>query len=137
MIDYTTNGETLESLEAYKREADLTEAFQKAGMSESLAKAAAVGITCDSPDLLKRAVDRHLAYEWEKRKHELETQEKQKKEHERQQKQPGEQMNSQDLKALELEVMQSMGILPDQDNQEPDLFMQGFTADLNTPFRRR
>lgn len=126
MIDYTTNGETLESLEAYKREADLTEAFLKAGMSETLAKAAAVGITCDSPDLLKRAVDRHQAYEWEKRKHELEEQEKQKKEHERQQKQQGEQISSQDVKNLELEVMQSMGVLPDQDDQESDPFLQGF-----------
>lgn len=129
MIDYS--GETLEALETYKREADLTEAFQKAGMPESLAKVAAVGIVCDSPGLLKKAVDRHHDSEWAKRKHELETQEKQKEGHERQQKQPGEQMNSQDLEALEREVSQSMGMY-DQD----DPFLQGF-ADPNAPFRKR
>lgn len=110
MIDY----ETRESLEDYKRENDLIAAFQKSGMPESFAKVAAVGITCDSPDLLKKAIDRHHACAWARRKDELEKQEKQEKEHEQQQKQPGEQMNSPDLKALELEVSQAMGLLSDQ-----------------------
>lgn len=118
MIDYATNGEeTLESLEDYKREADLTEAFRKAGMPASLAKAAAVGITCNSVGLLKDATSRHQAAEWEKQKQELE----------RQEKQQGKQIDGQDWKSLEREVSQSMGMSDQDDQDDPeDSFMKGF-----------